>query len=143
MLQLLQLLDDARQVGQVVAFDFDQAQAGARMLGQQGTYQRRLAGASRTPQQGVVGRHAVDELVGVAAQLVTLLVDTDQVAQADVQADLQRHQVACAAITLPARSQGGAPVDLRARRRQQGFETRQHRLGAFQESIQASVHDDS
>jgi hypothetical protein len=31
----LQLLDHTRQVGQVVAFDFDQAQAGAGVLGQQ------------------------------------------------------------------------------------------------------------
>ncbi|MNC46459.1 hypothetical protein D3C75_954810 [compost metagenome] len=37
--QLLQLLDYTRQVGQVVAFDFDQAQAGADVLGQQGAHQ--------------------------------------------------------------------------------------------------------
>ncbi|MNE75073.1 hypothetical protein D3C80_1711980 [compost metagenome] len=91
----------------------------------------------------MVGRHAVDELMGVAAQLIALLIDTDQVGQANVQADLQRHQITAAPVALPARGQGGVPVDVRARRGQQGFETRQHRLGAFQESIQASVHDDS
>ena len=127
----------------MVAFDFDQAQAGTGVLGQQGTYQRRLAGAARAPQQCMVGRHAVDELMGVAAQLVTLQVDADQVAEANVQADLQRQQVAAAAIALPARGQGGGPVDVRALGRQQGFEAGQDRFGAVQESNQASVHDDS
>ncbi|MNG98621.1 hypothetical protein D3C79_577700 [compost metagenome] len=143
MRQLLQLLDHPRQVGQVVTFDFDQAQAGAGVLGQQGTYQRRLASTARAPQQRVVGWQAVDELVGVAAQLVALFVDADQVGQADVQADVQRQQVAAAAITLPARGQCGAPVDVRALCRQQGFKARQYRFGAVQKSDQASVHDDS
>jgi hypothetical protein len=62
----LQLLHHTRQVGQVVALDFDQAQAITGVLGQQRAHQRRLAGAARAPQQGVVGRHAVDELVGIA-----------------------------------------------------------------------------
>lgn len=143
MRQLLQLLDHPWQVGQVVAFDFDQAQAGAGMFGQQGTHQRRLAGTTRAPQQCVVGRQTIDELVGVAAQLVALFVDTDQVGQADVQADVQRQQVAAAAIALPAGGQGDAPVNIRALCRQQGFEARQYRFGAVQESNQASVHDDS
>lgn len=118
----MQLLDHPRQVGQVVALDLDQAQALACVLSQQRAHQRRLAGAARAPQQGVVGWQAIDELVGVAAQLLALLVDADQVGQADIEADLQRHQVAAAAIALPAGGEGAGPVDVRARGRQQGFE---------------------
>ncbi|MNN83333.1 hypothetical protein D3C81_2003600 [compost metagenome] len=81
--------------------------------------------------------------MGVAAQLVTLLVDADQVGQADVQAHLQRHQVAGTAIALPAGGQRGIPVDVRTRCRQQRLKARQHGLCAFQKSIQAGVHDDS
>lgn len=137
------MLDHPRQVGQVVAFDFDQAQALTRVFGKQSAHQRRFTGATQAPQQGVVGGHAVDELVGVAAQLVALLVDADQVGQADVEADLQRQQVATAAITLPAGGEGAGPVDVRARGRQQGFEARENGFGAVEESSESGVHENS
>uniref|UniRef100_A0A1I8ALD0 Secreted protein n=1 Tax=Steinernema glaseri TaxID=37863 RepID=A0A1I8ALD0_9BILA len=77
--QFVQLFHHPRQVRQVVTLDLDQAQPLWGVLCQQGTHQRRLAGAARAPQQRVVGRHAIDELAGIAAQLFTLPVDTDQV----------------------------------------------------------------
>ncbi|MND83510.1 hypothetical protein D3C80_753760 [compost metagenome] len=138
--QLAQLLDDARQVGQVITFNFNQTQASLGMLGQQCPHQRRLAGAARPPQQSVVGRHAIEELTRIATQLLALLVDADQIRQAHVQADLQRQQIAAAAITLPACSQTEIPVDLRARGRQQRFKTGEHGFGALQKSIQTRVH---
>lgn len=120
----------------MIALDFDQAQAGFCMLGQQCAHQRRLAGTARAPQQCVVGRHAIEKLAGVAPQLLALLIDADQVGQAHVEADLQRQQVAATAIALPARSQALRPVDARAWRRQQGLKARKYGFGALQKSIQ-------
>ena len=114
----------------MIALDLDQAQADLGVLGEQGTHQRRLASATRAPEQGMVGRHAADELTSVARQLLALGVHTQQVAQRQVEADIQRQQVAAAAITHPARRHALAPVHLRTQCRQQGFDALKHLLGA-------------
>ena len=75
--QLEQLLDYAWQVGQVVTFDLDQAQASLRVLGEQGAHHGRLAGATRTPQQRMVGGQAIEELLGIAREGFTLFVDAE------------------------------------------------------------------
>ncbi|MNC57429.1 hypothetical protein D3C75_1070890 [compost metagenome] len=110
------------------------------MLSQQGAHQGRLTGASRAPEQGMVGGHAIDELPGVAAQLFNLAVHADQVRQAHVEADLQRHQIAAAPVTLPAGGQGLGPIDGGPRRRQQRFDPGQHGIGTLKKSIQSRVH---
>jgi hypothetical protein len=101
----------------VITLDLDQAQAGRRVLGEQGAYQGGLAGAARTPQQGMVGGQPVEELPGVAGKLLALTVDADQVGQAHRQVDLQWQQVATAAVPLPTSGQAVLPVDLRPRGR--------------------------
>ncbi len=138
--QLVQLLDHTRQVAQVIAFDLDQTQTGRGVLGQQSADQGRLAGAARTPQQGMVGRQPVDELTGIAAQLIALQVDADQIGQACIQAHLQRHQVTAAAFLHPARGQCLRPVDRLAQRWQQRLQSGQHGVGALQKSIQPRIH---
>ncbi|MNQ69529.1 hypothetical protein D3C85_841350 [compost metagenome] len=75
----------------MIALDLDQAQTAFGVLGQQRPHQRRFAGASRTPEQCMVGRHAIEKLPGVAVQLLQLFVHADQVGQTHVQADLERH----------------------------------------------------
>ena len=136
-----ELFDHPRQVGQMVALDLDQPQPGRRVLGQQRTNQRRLAGTPRTPQQGVVGRQTVDELAGVGRQQITLAVDTDQVVQAQVEADFERRQIARARIALPACGQGPSPVDDRGLLRQQRFDTCQQPLGTLQKGFQLDIHE--
>ncbi|MNP45784.1 hypothetical protein D3C76_1397330 [compost metagenome] len=91
----------------------------------------------------MVGGHAIEELTRVAPQLLALQVNPDQVRQAHIEADLQRQQIAAAAITLPACSQTEIPVDLRARGRQQRFKTGEHGFGALQKSVQTRVHKTS
>jgi len=124
----------------VVALDFDQPQTGLGMLGQQGTHQRRFTGATRAPEQGVVGRHAVDELLGIAPQLFQLPVDADQVGQTHVEADVQRQQKTAATLALPTCSQALRPVDGLSRCRQQRFDSSQNGIGAFKKSIQSGIH---
>ncbi|MCY1247316.1 hypothetical protein D9M72_606350 [compost metagenome] len=88
----------------------------------------------------MVGGHAVEELLGVAPKLLNLPVDADQVRQAHVEADLQRHQITAARLTLPARGQALRPVDGWPRCRQQRFDTGQNGIGAFKKSIQSGIH---
>src|SRR3546814_10476963 len=57
--QLCDLFEHPRQIGQVIALDLDQPQAMLGMFGQQRAHQRRLASATRAPQQRMVGRHAI------------------------------------------------------------------------------------
>ncbi|MNN53039.1 hypothetical protein D3C81_1677720 [compost metagenome] len=59
----------------------------------------------------MVGRHAVDELAGVACQLLALGIDADQVGQGQVQAHVQWLQVAAAALAVPARGKAALPVN--------------------------------
>ncbi|MNP43192.1 hypothetical protein D3C76_1369950 [compost metagenome] len=105
------------------------------MLGQQGANQRRLACAARAPEQGMVGRHAIDELARVAGQLIALQVDTDQVRQTHIEADLERQQKTTAAIALPAGGQACAPVDRGARCRQQRLQACKHGIGTLQKGV--------
>ncbi|MNE53527.1 hypothetical protein D3C80_1482610 [compost metagenome] len=91
----------------------------------------------------MVGRHAIEKLAGVAPQLFALLIDTDQVGQTHVEADLQRQQITATAIALPARGQALRPVDALARCRQQGFKAGEHGFGALQKSVQTRVHKTS
>ena len=135
--QALQLLDHPRQVGQVVALDLDQAQPGAGQLGQQRTNQRDLP-VPRAPEQRVVGRLAGDELAGVAFQLLALPLYAQQVGQAQVEADLQRLQVAAAAVA--ARRQAALPVDGFAYGRQQRLQAREHAFGAGKKIAQSGIH---
>lgn len=137
--QALQLLHHARQVGQVVALDLDQAQPGAGQLGQQRTNQGGLAGPA-PPEQGVVGRLAGDELAGVAFQLLALPLYAQQVGQAQVEADLQRLQVAATAVAVPARRQAALPVDGFAYGRQQRLQAREHAFGAGKKIAQSGIH---
>lgn len=133
-------LHHAGQVGQVVTFHLHQAQPFPGMSGEQRPDQRRLARAPRAPQQGMVGRQAVDELAGVARQGVPLRVHADQIVEIQVQAHLQRLQEAAAPVAVPARRQATFPVDDRALRRQQRLEAGQHRVGAFEEVEQSGIH---
>ena len=87
--QFDQLLDHPRQVRQVIALDFDQAQPGLGVLGQQGAHHGRFTGAARAPEQRMVGRQAVEKLLGVTGQLFALFIHADQVGQAHIQADFQ------------------------------------------------------
>ena len=127
-------------VGQVVALDLDQAQPGAGQLGQQRTNQGGLAGPAGPPEQGVVGRLAGDELAGVAFQLLALPLYAQQVGQAQVEADLQRLQVAATAVAVPARRQAALPVDGFAYGRQQRLQAREHAFGAGKKIAQSGIH---
>ncbi|MNX62248.1 hypothetical protein D3C86_932040 [compost metagenome] len=89
----------------------------------------------------MVGRHAVEELPGIAPKLLDLPVDADQVRQTHVEADLQRHQITAARLTLPTRGQALRPVDGWPRCRQQRLDTGQNGIGAFKKSIQSGIHD--
>ena len=135
-----QLLDDARQVGQLVALDLDQPQPIRGIFGQQRTHQRRLAGAARAPQQRMVGRQPGDELAGVAPQLLALAVDAEQIVQLQIQAHLQRTQGAVPALTLPARRQTAVPVDARHRLGQQRLDALEQLLDAPQKLTQSIFH---
>ncbi|VVP20523.1 hypothetical protein PS903_03741 [Pseudomonas fluorescens] len=134
------LFDNAWQVRQMIAFDLDQPQPRLGVFGQQGAHQGRFAGAARAPEQGVVGRHAVEELLGIAPQLLHLPVDADQVGQPRVEADVQRQQKTAAPFTLPACGQAVCPVDGLPGCGQQRFDTGQHGIGAFKKSIQSGIH---
>ncbi|MCY1438533.1 hypothetical protein D9M71_547360 [compost metagenome] len=124
----------------MVALDLDQAQPGTGVLGQQGTHQGGLAGAARAPEQGMVGWQAVDELAGVACQLLALGIDADQVGQGQVQAHRQRLQIAAATLAVPTRGEAVLPVNGRAGCRQQGFEASQHGIGTLEKCIQTGIH---
>jgi hypothetical protein len=133
------LLDHARQVGQVIALDFDQTQARLGVLGQQGANQRGFTGTARAPEQCVVGRHAVKELLGVAPQLLHLTIDADQVGQAHVETDFQRQQKPL----RPSRCQrapGSESSRWHAEGWATGLDTRQNGIGAFKKSIQSGIH---
>ena len=89
---LAQIIDDLRQVHQVVLFHLDHAQPARRVFVQQRFHQRRLAGAPAAPQQRMVGGLAGQEAFGVLHQLPFLRVHAEQI--------VQRHRV-----QVPHRSQ--------------------------------------
>ena len=126
------MLNGARQIGEIVAFDFDQPQTLAGIFRQQRPDQRRLAGAPRAPQQRVVGRQSGHELAGVAGELIALAIDTQQIGQAQFQIDLERLQIAAMAFPTPARRIAVLPVQRFATMGQQGFEALQHLPGVEQ-----------
>lgn len=88
----------------------------------------------------MVGRLAGDELAGVAFQLLALPLYAQQVGQAQVEADLQRLQVAAAAVAVPARRQAALPVDGFAYGRQQRLQAREHAFGAGKKIAQSGIH---
>lgn len=69
-----------------------------------------------------------------------LALNTDQVRQAHVEADLQWQEVAAPPVALPAGSQGHGPVDGGSGSGQQGLDASQHGIGALKKSIQSGVH---
>jgi hypothetical protein len=82
----------------------------------------------------VVGRQALNELAGVARQLLALGVHADQVGQAQVEAYLQRLEETTAPLTVPTGGQALLPVDLAALGWQQWLEPRQNALGALEKN---------
>lgn len=88
----------------------------------------------------MVGRHTLDELPGVARQLLALGIDANQVGKAHVQAHLERLQVARATLALPACGQDVGPVQRLADGRQQRLDAGQHALGVFQEIGKTGIH---
>lgn len=88
----------------------------------------------------MVGRLAGDELAGVAFQLLALPLYAQQVGQAQVEADLQRLQVAATAVAVPARRQTALPVDGFAYGRQQRLQAREHAFGAGKKIAQSGIH---
>jgi hypothetical protein len=89
----------------------------------------------------MVGRHTINELLGIAPQLLDLAIDTDQVGQAHVEADVQWQQIATAPVALPTRGQALRPVDSGSRRRQQWLDSGQDGVGSLKKSIQSGIHD--
>ena len=74
----------AQQVGKFVQLrlaDLDQPQTSRRIGRQHGLHQRRLAGPSRAPQQGIVGGLTGQKLAGVALQDIFLPVEPEQIIQ--------------------------------------------------------------
>ena len=125
----------------MVALDLDQAQPTAGILGQQSANQRRFSSTTGAPEQDVIGGQAIDELLGIGSQQITLSVDADQVVQTQIEIDLERRQIAASGVTLPARRQRMLPIDNGRLRGQQRLDTRQQAFGTLQEGFQLDIHD--
>ncbi len=89
-------------------------------VGMNGLDQRRLAHAARAPEQGVVGRQALGEPLGVGGELVADAVDALEQRQVDA-VDLL-HRVERAARGAPDESVGGVEIGGGRRRRRKAVE---------------------
>src|SRR5690554_7922750 len=103
------------QMHEVSLVDLDQPQTLVLPGVQQSPDQGGLAGSPGTPQQGIVGRQATDELTGVGLQQLLLPIHADQVIQALFSGDLQWPQPAATALAHPAGGKGVTPVQRRCR----------------------------
>jgi hypothetical protein len=109
-------LGDIGQIDEIALVDLDQTQTLARVLVEHRLHERRLAGAARTRQQHVVRRKARQELPRVLVDRALLLVDRDQVVEADQMRVRNRLQMAASRALAPAEC-SRAPIGWRRRRR--------------------------
>ena len=128
-------VDDVGQIDQVTLIHLDQAQTLVAVLGQHRFDQRRLAGAAGTREQHVVGGQAGEKLARVGIDHTLVLVDRNQIVEANDVRMHHRMQVATLAPLAPAK-RARFPIRLRQGWRQQRFEACEHGLGARQERLQ-------
>src|SRR3954470_9845245 len=128
------LVDDVRQVHQVVLLHLDQAQALPRVLVEQALDDRRLAGAARAGEEHVVRRPALQELARVLLDPLDLPVDAAQVGELDavhVRHRLQPARAVAPPARAPAERDARAPVGRRRGGRQQRIEAMQNFFELF------------
>ncbi len=102
--------EDLGDVDEILLLHLDDAQSLVGELIEQRLDQRRLAGAARTPHQGVVRRQPGDELAGVAHQGLLLLLDAEQFVERDLVGDADRLEIARKGMTSPVGRHAGRPV---------------------------------
>jgi len=132
---------DVGQVHQIAFVHLDQAQA-LRGIGiQTGLDQRGLARAPRPGQEHVVGWQALDELFGVAADLVLLVVDLLEIGQLNrghLAHRLER-TMPPAAFAVPKRHRG-IPIGRTQGLRQDGLDAIDQGLGPVEQALERIVH---
>lgn len=94
----------------------------------------------RNPPQAILTEDKAKEVRFLFEALHAQLTRFTQDGQAQVEADLQRLQVAATAVAVPARRQAALPVDGFAYGRQQRLQAREHAFGAGKKIAQSGIH---
>ena len=140
------LVDDRRQVDQIVLLDLDQAQPAAQVLVEQALHDRGFSGAARAGQQHVVRRPALDELARVLLDLADLRVDSLQVREFHAVHVPHRLKPAARARQpaglAPAKGDVRLPVDGRRGRQQLLLEALEHAVQALEQLVGVGVHQE-